>query len=152
MKIAIMGFGTVGSGAYDVALAAEGIEVVKILDLAVRKGYEHLADIFTTDINDIVNDPEIELVVEAMGGVDTPKKFVLACLNAGKHVVTPNKNLISACYQELMDTASKNGVELRFTPSAGGGIPWLYNLLRTRRCDRITEVRGIVLRYLQLHS
>ena len=144
MKIAIMGFGTVGSGAYDVALAAEGIEVVKILDLAVRKGYEHLADIFTTDINDIVNDPEIELVVEAMGGVDTPKKFVLACLNAGKHVVTPNKNLISACYQELMDTASKNGVELRFTPSAGGGIPWLYNLLRTRRCDRITEVRGIV--------
>lgn len=144
MKIAIMGFGTVGSGAYDVAQAADNIEVVKILDIAVRKGYEYLSDIFTTNLDDIVNDPEIELVVEAMGGIDTPKKFVLACLNAGKHVVTPNKNLISACYAELMEAAERNGVELRFTPSAGGGIPWLYNLLRTRRCDTIKEVRGIV--------
>ena len=144
MKIAIMGFGTVGSGAYDVAQAADNIEVVRILDLFVREGYEHLKDIFTTDLSDIVDDPEIELVVEAMGGIDTPKKFVLACLNAGKHVVTPNKNLISACYAELMETAERNGVELRFTPSAGGGIPWLYNLLRTRRCDTVTEVRGIV--------
>lgn len=144
MKIAIMGFGTVGSGAYDVAMAAGNIEVVKILDLFVREGYEHIADRFTKDIADITDDPEIELVIEAMGGIDTPKKFVLECLNAGKHVVTPNKNLISACYGELMETAEKNGVELRFTPSAGGGIPWLYNLLRTRRCDNILEVRGIV--------
>ncbi len=144
MKIAIMGFGTVGSGAYDVAMAAGGIEVVKILDIAVRKGYEHIADIFTKDLSDITGDPEIELVIEAMGGVDTPRKFVLECLNAGKSVVTPNKNLISACYGELMETAKKNGVELRYTPSAGGGIPWLYNLLRTRRCDNILEVRGIV--------
>jgi len=144
MKIAIMGFGTVGSGAYDVAQSASDIEVVKILDLVVRPGYEFLSDIVTSDINDIANDPEIELVVEAMGGIDTPKKFVLACLNAGKHVVTPNKNLISACYEELMEAANRNGVELRFTPSAGGGIPWLYNLMRTRRCDTIREVRGIV--------
>ena len=144
MKIAIMGFGTVGSGAFDVAQKAEGIEVVRILDRVVRTGYEDLADIFTSNIDDITGDPEIELVVEAMGGIDTPKKFVLACLNAGKHVVTPNKNLISACYAELTEAARSNGVELRFTPSAGGGIPWLYNLLRTRRCDTIREVRGIV--------
>ena len=144
MKIAIMGFGTVGSGAYDVAQAAGGIEVVRILDLVVRKGYEHIADKFTKDLSDITGDPEIELVIEAMGGVDTPRKFVLECLRAGKSVVTPNKNLISACYGELMETAQANGAELRFTPSAGGGIPWLYNLLRTRRTDRIQEVRGIV--------
>lgn len=144
MKIAIMGFGTVGSGAYDVAMAAGGIEVVRILDLFVRKGYEDIADRFTKELSDITGDPEIELVIEAMGGVDTPRKFVLECLNAGKSVVTPNKNLISACYGELMEAAQKNGVELRFTPSAGGGIPWLYNLLRTRRCDSIQEVRGIV--------
>lgn len=144
MKIAIMGFGTVGSGAYDVAMAAGGIEVVRILDIAVRKGYESIADRFTTDLSDITGDPEIELVIEAMGGVDTPRKFVLECLRAGKSVVTPNKNLISACYEELMQTAKANGAELRFTPSAGGGIPWLYNLLRTRRTDSIQEVRGIV--------
>lgn len=144
MKIAIMGFGTVGSGAYDVAMAAGGIEVVRILDIAVRKGYEDIADRFTKDLSDITGDPEIELVIEAMGGVDTPRKFVLECLKAGKSVVTPNKNLISACYGELMETARANGAELRFTPSAGGGIPWLYNLLRTRRTDKIQEVRGIV--------
>ena len=144
MKIAIMGFGTVGSGAYDVAQAAGDIEGVKILDLFVRKGYEDIADRFTKDLSDITGDPEIELVVEAMGGIDTPRKFVLECLNAGKHVVTPNKNLISACYGELMEAAAANNVELRFTPAAGGGIPWLYNLLRTRRCDTIKEVRGIV--------
>ena len=144
MKIAIMGFGTVGSGAYEVSKFVPDLEVVKILDLRVREGYEDIADRFTKDLSEITSDPEIELVIEAMGGVDTPRDFVLKCLNAGKHVVTPNKNLISACYAELTEAAEKNGAELRFTPAAGGGIPWLYNLLRTRRCDTVTEVRGIV--------
>lgn len=144
MKIAIMGFGTVGSGAYESAKAEGGIEVVKILDRAVRKGYEHLSDIFTSNIEDITGDPEIELVVESMGGVGVAREFVLKCLKAGKHVVTPNKNLISACYKELMDEAEANGVMLRFTPAVGGGIPWLYNLLRTKRCDEVLQVRGIV--------
>ncbi len=144
MKIAIMGFGTVGSGAYESARAEGGIEVVRILDRVVRKGYENLADIFTSNVEDIVGDPEIELVVEAMGGVGVAREFVLKCLKAGKHVVTPNKNLISACYKELMDEAEANGVMLRFTPAVGGGIPWLYNLLRTKRCDEVLEVRGIV--------
>ena len=144
MKIAIMGFGTVGSGAYDVAQAADNIEVVKILDLVVRKGYEDIAYKFTQDLSDITGDPEIEVVIEAMGGIDTPRKFVLECLNAGKSVVTPNKNLISACFAELTEAAAKNNVQLRYTPAAGGGIPWLYSVLRTRRCDRIREVRGIV--------
>ena len=144
MKIAIMGFGTVGSGAYEVAKVAEDIEVVRILDLKVRPGYESISERFTTDLKDITEDPDIELVIETMGGIDTPREFVLECLKVGKHVVTSNKNLISACFGELTETASKNGVQIRFTPAAGGGIPWLNNLLRTRRCDEITEVRGIV--------
>ena len=144
MKIAIMGFGTVGSGAYEVAKVAEDIEVVKILDLKVRPGYENIAERFTTDLKDITEDPDIELVIETMGGVDTPREFVLECLSHGKHVVTSNKNLISACFGELTELASKNNVQIRFTPAAGGGIPWLNNLLRTRRCDEITEVKGIV--------
>lgn len=144
MKIAIMGFGTVGSGAYEVAKSASDIEVKRILDMKVRAGYEDIADKFTTDLTDITCDSEINLVIEAMGGVVTPREFVLACLNAGKHVVTPNKNLISACYEELMEAAKKNNVSIRFTPAAGGGIPWLFNLNRTKRCDRITEIRGIV--------
>ena len=144
MKIAIMGFGTVGSGAYEEAKIAGGIEVVRILARHGREGYGHLNDIITADIEDIAGDPEIELVVESMGGIEPALEYVLKCLRAGKHVVTPNKNLISACYKELMDEASANGVKLRFTSAVGGGIPWLYNLLRTKRADEIQKVRGIV--------
>lgn len=144
MKIAIMGFGTVGSGAYEASKAAGGIEVVKILARHGREGYEYLNDIITPDIDDIAGDPEIELVVESMGGVEPAREYVLKCLRAGKHVVTPNKNLISACYSELMEEAAANGVKLRFTSAVGGGIPWLFNLLRTKRCDEILQVRGIV--------
>ena len=144
MKIAIMGFGTVGSGAYENAKNAGGIEVVKILARHGREGYEHLNDIITPDIDDIAGDPEIDLVVESMGGIEPAREYVLKCLRAGKHVVTPNKNLISACYSELMGEAEANGVKLRFTSAVGGGIPWLFNLLRTKRCDEILQVRGIV--------
>lgn len=144
MKIAIMGFGTVGSGAYEAAKNAGGIEVVRILARHGRKGYEFLNDIITADIDDIAGDPDIELVIESIGGIDPAKEYVLKCLRAGKHVVTPNKNLISACYKELMDEAEANGVRLRFTSSVGGGIPWLFNLMRTKRCDEIEEIRGIV--------
>lgn len=144
MRIAIMGFGTVGSGAYEVAKAAGNIEVVKILARHGRKGYEFLDDIITPNIEDITNDSSIELVIESMGGVEPAREYVLACLNAGKHVVTPNKNLISACYEELMAAATANSVKLKFTATAGGGIPWLFNLQRTKRCDTINEVRGIV--------
>lgn len=144
MKIAIMGFGVVGSGAYEVAKSAEDLEVVRILSRKVRAGYEDIADIFTTELKDITEDSEIDLVIESMGGVDIARDYILACLNAGKHVVTPNKNLVSAYYSELMDCAERNGVTLRFTPTAGGGIPWLFNLRRTKRCDTIKEIRGIV--------
>ena len=144
MKIAIMGFGTVGSGAYETALNAGGLEVVKILARHGREGYEHLNSIITPDIDDIAGDPEIELVIESMGGIEPAREYVLKCLRAGKHVVTPNKNLISACYRELMAEADANGVKLRFTSAVGGGIPWLFNLLRTKRCDEIVRIRGIV--------
>ena len=144
MKIAIMGFGTVGSGAYESAKIAGGIEVVKILARHGREGYEYLNGIITPNIDDIAGDPDIELVVESMGGVEPAREYVLKCLRAGKHVVTPNKNLISACYSELMEEAEANGVKLRFTSTVGGGIPWLFNLLRTKRCDEILQVKGIV--------
>ena len=144
MKIAIMGFGTVGSGAYESARIAGGIEVVKILARHGKEGYEFLNSIITPNIDVIAGDPDIELVVESMGGVEPAREYVLKCLRAGKHVVTPNKNLISACYSELMEEAEANGVKLRFTSTVGGGIPWLFNLLRTKRCDEILQVKGIV--------
>lgn len=150
MRIAIMGFGTVGCGAYKIAKNANGIEVVKIFSRRLRPEYEPMLredgaiGIFTTNPEEIWQDDSIDLVIESMGGVEPARDYVLACLNSGKHVVTPNKNLISACYDELMIAAYENDVRLKFTATAGGGIPWLYNLKRTARCDKILEISGIV--------
>ena len=150
MKVGIMGFGTVGCGAYKIAKAADGIEIAGIFSRRLRPEYEPMLEedgnigLFTTEPERIWQNDSIDVVIESMGGVEPARKYVLACLNSGKHVVTPNKNLISACYDELMEAADRNGVQLRFTATAGGGIPWLFNLSRTTRCDTIKEVRGIV--------
>ena len=136
--------GTVGKGAYETAKTAGGIEVVRILARHEIEGYEELNDIITDDISLISGDDEIELVIESIGGIHPAKEYALECLKAGKHFVTPNKNLISACYDELKKAADESGAKIRFTATAGGGIPWLYNLRRTKRCDEITEIRGIV--------
>lgn len=150
MKIAIMGFGTVGFGAYQVAKSIENIEVVRIFSRKLRKEYEPTLvkdgrlGIFTMNPEDIWNNAGIDLVIESMGGIYPAKEYVLNCLYAGKHVVTPNKNLISAFYNELHSVAEDKGVQLRYTAAVGGGIPWLNNLKRTTRCDSVEEVRGIV--------
>lgn len=142
MKIAIIGFGTVGSGAYEVLQRnRSAVEVKKILDLAVRPGMEN---VMTTDFDEILNDPEIELVAEVIGGLHPAYDFVSAALKAGKHAVTANKLMVSTYYRELMETAAANGVKFRFTPSAGGGIPWLSNLQRTARADEIEAIEGIM--------
>lgn len=143
MKIAIMGLGVVGRGVYDIITSsfAPEIEVKTILDLLPL---EELHCFHAKSIDEIVNDPEIELVVEAMGGLHPASDFVLKALRAGKHVVTPNKQMVSTIFSELQQAAADNGVKILFTPSAGGGIPWLYNLVRTKRCGGIEAFRGII--------
>lgn len=142
MKAAILGFGTVGSGAYEILRDnAAGVTVKRILDLRVPEGYEGLV---TTDYNDILNDPEIGIVAEAMGGLHPAYEFVTAAMKAGKSVVSANKHLICHYYRELHELAAECGVSLRFTPAAGGGIPWLYNLRRVKRADEILSLRGIM--------
>lgn len=142
MEVAIIGFGTVGSGAYEVIRDGNTVlHVKRILDLAVRPGME---GVMTADYNDILNDPQIKIVAEAIGGLHPAREFILAALRAGKSVVTANKQLAATCYRELMETAAANGVQFRFTPSAGGGIPWLSSLKRTARATRITKIEGIL--------
>lgn len=142
MKAAILGFGTVGSGAYEVLQGAHPeLAVKRVLDLRVPPGFE---GIVTTRFEDILADDEIGVVAEAMGGLHPAYEYVSACLRAGKHVVSANKHLICHYYRELSEAARAAGVTLRFTAAAGGGIPWLYNLRRTLRCDRVTALRGIL--------
>ena len=142
MKVAILGFGTVGSGAYEIIRNENcGLTVKRVLDMRVPAGYE---DLVTTDYQTILSDTEIEIVAEAIGGLHPAYEFVTAALRAGKHVVSANKHLICHYYKELHALAAENGCEIRFSPAAGGGIPWLYNLRRTARCDKIEALRGIM--------
>ena len=140
-KIALLGFGVVGKGVYDIIAKRDDMEVARVL---VRRSIEEIADISTTDIAGIVNDPAIDTVVEVMGGVHPAYEYIAAALSAGKNVVTANKAVISACYKELTALAAEKGVALRCTAAVGGGIPWLINLERCRRIDTVTEVSGIM--------
>ncbi len=140
MKMAILGFGVVGSGAYEV-LKNKGYAVKRVLDI---RPHEELGDVLTNNFDDILYDPEIKIVAEAIGALSISYDYVSRALMAGKHVVSSNKHLICHYYKELHELAKANGVTLRFTSSAGGGIPWLYNLKRSARLDNITKVCGIM--------
>ena len=140
-KIALLGFGVVGKGVYDIIAKREDMEVPRVL---VRRSIAEIAAISTDKIDDIVGDPAIDTVVEVMGGVHPAYEYIAAALSAGKNVVTANKAVISACYKELTALAAEKGVALRCTAAVGGGIPWLINLERCRRIDTVTEVSGIM--------
>ncbi len=141
MKAAILGYGIVGSGAYEITRDfPTGIQVTRVLTRSPRPELPYV----TQDFNDILSDPDIEIVAEAMGGLHPAYEYVTAAMRAGKHVVSANKQLICHYYQELFALAGEMGVQLRFTPSAGGGIPWLCNLLRVKRCDEVSEISGIL--------
>lgn len=141
MEIAILGLGTVGMGAYEAVKCADGLNVKKALIHNPKAGFEKIT---TTNYKDIVNDPDIKIVCECIGGLHPAYEYVMETLKNGKHVVTPNKELISTYYRELTHCADTNGVILRYTAAAGGGIPWLFNLLRAKRCDEILEISGII--------
>lgn len=142
MRIAILGCGTVGSGTAECLKENRyGIEIAAILD---KRNIAEYASILTDDIEKIVCDKTIELVVETMGGISPAYEWTKKCLQSGKHVVTANKQLVSTYYEELNGLAVKSGVVYRYTPSVGGGIPWLYNLRRQKRLDTVTSIYGIV--------
>ena len=142
MKVALLGYGNVGGGAYDIICEMKGGLAVKhILARSIRPGMEA---VMTTDFKHILNDEEIDIVAETIGGLHPAYEYVTEALKAKKHVVSANKQLICHYYSELMALAGENGVQLRFTSSAGGGVPWLFNLIRAKRCDEITEISGVM--------
>ena len=143
MKVAIIGMGIVGRGAYEIICneLAPDITVKYVMDLRPPEDVDCIA---TTDIDQIISDPEVDLVVESIGGLHPAYEFITESLKAGKSVVTANKHLISKFYKELYEIAGETGARLQYTPSAGGGIPWLCNLKRTKRCGAIESFRGII--------
>src|SRR5690606_30861226 len=101
-------------------------------------------DLFTTNQDDVVSNPDIDVVVEVMGGVEETKKYILTALRNKKHVVTANKDLMAVHGSELLAVAAENGCDLFYEASVGGGIPIIRSLVDGLASDRITKIMGIV--------
>ncbi len=149
IRVGILGFGTVGSGTYKILnenaeLISERtgvrIEAVKLL----KRKPQAPAFLFTNDPDDILDDPEIDLVVEAIGGIEPATSFMLKAMNNGKHVVSANKAAVAANYELLTETARRNKVEFLFEAAVGGGIPVLTAIQQPLQGNRFLEVMGIL--------
>ena len=141
MNIALLGFGVVGRGVYDIVAGRDDMQVKKVLCLEDINLPDAKA---VKNIRDIVEDPEIDTVVEAMGGLHPAFEFVSAAMEAGKNVVTSNKALVCSFYDQLLPLAKEKNVQLRCTAAVGGGIGWLSELERARRVQKIMKVGGIM--------
>lgn len=141
MTIGLLGLGTIGSGIFEHLQKRGDIRVKRILELRRHPGLEHLE---TSDFNEILNDPEIDTVIELIGGMEPAHTFTVQALKAGKHVVSANKLMLSHHMEEILTLARENGVQYRYDAAVGGSIPFLYNLMRHRTADRLTGVWGIV--------
>jgi len=140
MKIGLLGFGVVGKGVYDL-LQGSQCQITKVL---CRRELSLPDAQVTHDFADILQDGTIDTVVEVMGGLHPALEYVQDAIRAGKHIVTANKALIAAYYDELIPLAEKMGVSLRCTAAVGGGIGWLSNLERAKRCQKIETISGIM--------
>ena len=141
MRIGLLGFGVVGRGVYELTAAREDMQVAKVVCLEDVT----LPDAeVTRDFQSILNDDSIDTVVEAMGGLHPAYEFVRAAMEAGKHIVTSNKALVATFYDELMPLAQEKGLSFRCTAAVGGGIGWLSELERSRRAQKLEQIRGIM--------
>ncbi len=153
MQIAIMGFGTIGSGVAELLLknkksivaksGQNALDIKYILDIRDFSKHE-LGEYFTTDFNDILNDTSVGIVVEAMGGTEPAYEYVSKCLKAGKSVVSSNKELVAAKGYELLELAKENNVNFLFEASVGGGIPIIRPISQCLAANEFCEIAGIL--------
>ena len=154
IKAAILGAGTVGSGVYKIWKGMENdfenktgacLEIKKVLVRDINKKRDGIdSSVLTDNWKDIIEDKEIEIVIELMGGTKAAKDYVLEALEAGKQVVTANKDMLAEYGAQLMDTAGKAGCDLQFEAAVAGAIPIIRPLKQSMAGNNITEVMGIV--------
>ena len=155
VSVGLLGLGTVGSGVIKIIedhqevlvhQLGRGVKVDKVLVRNIEKARQIEIDhsVLTTNSDDVIANPEIDVVVEVMGGVDQARNYILEALQNKKHVVTANKDLIALHGPELEEVARQNGCDLFYEASVGGGIPLLRGLTDGLVSDRINQVMGIV--------
>lgn len=154
IQVGLLGLGTVGSGVVKI-LAGNAANIARKAgsDIAIKKIMVRnpakprsvdVDELITTNVEDILNDPDIDIVVEVMGGEAPAKEYMLRALAAGKHVVTANKDVVAKYGKELFTVAEEKQVDFMFEASVGGGIPIIRPLKQCLAANKISEVMGIV--------
>lgn len=154
VKVGLVGTGTVGGGCLEILRNHKeefkrhfgiDIELTRVCSRQpeVAESYG-LSDIFTTDFHEVIEDPEVDLVIELIGGTTFAKEVVIGALQNGKSVVTANKALMATCGEEVMNLAEEKGVEIAFEASVGGAIPIIVPLKHSLIANRIDSIMGIV--------
>ncbi len=155
IKIGLLGCGTVGSGVYKILAKNKDsitnktgaklvVSRVLVKDIDEELAVDLPQEIVTDDFSDMLDDQDIEIVVEVIGGVNPAKKFVLEALKSGRSVISANKELIAKHGEEILATAAENNVDFAFEASVGGGIPIISPLKESLAGNEITKIMGIV--------
>ncbi|MEA4956381.1 Homoserine dehydrogenase [bioreactor metagenome] len=155
VNIGLIGFGTIGAGVVEIfnknqeilsKKCGKPVNLKKVADLDIEsdRGVKIDQSILTTDVNDVLENDDIDIVIELVGGYEPAKTFVLKAMENGKHVVSANKALIAKHWKELIDVADKNNVRFSFEASVGGGIPVLQPLNECLSANRFEGIYGIM--------
>ncbi len=153
MRVGLLGFGTVG-GSFAEVLAAgahKEIQITRVFNRGVQRKREHqrakfvpASAIWTDRVEDVLTAPDVDAIVELIGGLDPIEDWLRTALSAGKHVITANKQLMAFRGTELLDLAAKNNVQLLFGASVAGGVPVIPGMVQGLSGDRIRRISGIV--------
>lgn len=144
MKIAILGYGTIGSGVDKIIQSQTNqTKTLAVTHLLTRPTDVAIDGRATSDLTQLLADPDLDACVETMGGIEPAHTYILQALNAGKHVVTANKAVVARYLREFSEAAAANHVHFYYEATTGGGIPWLKNLENAARIDDIASISGI---------
>lgn len=155
VNIGLIGFGTIGSGVVETLnknlqliekKVNKKVVLKKVVDLDIvsDRGVKISPEVLSTDVNDILEDADIDIVIELIGGYQPALKFILHAMDNGKHVVTANKALLAKHWDEIISSAQKNNVRICFEASVGGGIPLLQPLNEGLAANHINSIYGII--------
>ncbi|MGG1665012.1 homoserine dehydrogenase [Bacillus subtilis] len=155
IRVGLLGLGTVGSGVVKIIQDHQDklmhqvgcpvtIKKVLVKDLEKKREVDLPKEVLTTEVYDVIDDPDVDVVIEVIGGVEQTKQYLVDALRSKKHVVTANKDLMAVYGSELLAEAKENGCDIYFEASVAGGIPILRTLEEGLSSDRITKMMGIV--------
>ena len=155
VKVGMIGFGTIGAGVAKILAdngeiikqrLGAGVELVKVadLDITTDRGVKLAPDVLTTSADEVINHPDIDVVIELIGGYEPARKFLLQAIDQGKHVVTANKALLAKHGDEIFSAAAEKGLSIGFEASIGGAIPIIRSIREAFVANRIQSIEGIM--------